>query len=204
MVYRAKKMRLILVRHGETVENKKRIVQGHTHGTLSRTGVNQARLVAKRLSDLNIDIIFSSDLRRAVNTAKEITKYHPESKFILDKRLRERAFGIYDGKHKDIVFKKVLHPKGFGYRPPEGESFEDVIKRVKNFYKEILKCYPKKTVLVVAHGGILIFFTRLILGKPLRTVIKGEEVQKNTAITDLKINDKGNVKTLCLNCDKHL
>jgi len=63
-------MRLILIRHGETIENKKRIVQGHTHGTLSKNGIKQTRLVAKRLSDLKIDVIFTSDLRRAINTAK--------------------------------------------------------------------------------------------------------------------------------------
>ena len=197
-------MRLILVRHGETVENRKGIVQGHTHGTLSKNGVKQARLVAKRLSDLKIDIIFTSDLRRAKNTAKEIAKYHPESKFVQDKRLRERAFGLYDGKHKDFVIEKVLQKKSFSYSPPKGESFEDVIKRVKSFYKEILKNHAKKTVLVVAHGGILVFFTRLVLGKSLKASIQRSEFQKNTAVTDLKIIGKGMVRTLCLNCDKHL
>lgn len=197
-------MRLILIRHGETVENRKRIVQGHTHGTLSRNGVKQARLVAKRLSDLKIDLIFTSDLRRAKNTAKEIAKFHPESKFVDDIRLRERSFGIYDGKHKDVVIKRVLQKNDFSYKPPRGESFEDVIKRVKSFYKEILKNYAKKTVLVVAHGGILVFFTRLVLGKSLKAPIQRSEFQKNTAVTDLKISDKGKVRTLCLNCDKHL
>jgi broad specificity phosphatase PhoE len=197
-------MRLILVRHGETVENKKRIVQGHTHGTLSRNGVKQTRLLAKRLSDLKIDMIFTSDLKRAKDTAKEIIKLHPEAKLVEDKRLRERSFGIYDGKHKDLVIKKVFQKNDFSHRPPKGESFEDVIKRVKDFYKEILKNHTKNTVLVVAHGGLLIFFIRLILGKRLRIPIKSEEFQKNTAVTDLKISDKGKVRTLCLNCDKHL
>lgn len=204
MVHRKKKMRLLLVRHGRTVENQKRIVQGHIQGTLSKEGIKQAKLLAKRLSDMKIDLIFTSDLRRAKATAKEIVKLHPESKFVEDIRLRERSFGIYDGKHKDVVIKRVLQKNDFNYRPSKGESFEDVIKRVKCFYKEILKNYSGKTILVVAHGGILIFFTRFILGKRLRTPIKGEEIQKNTAVTDFKIDKNGNVRTLCLNCDKHL
>ena len=197
-------MRLILIRHGETIENKKRIVQGHTHGTLSKNGIKQTRLVAKRLSDLKIDVIFTSDLRRAINTAKEIAKYHPESRIVKDERLKERAFGIYDGKHKDTLIEKVFHKKSFSYRPPKGESFEDVIKRVKSFYKEILKSCPKKTVLIVSHGGVLVFFTRIILGKKLRMPLQRSEAQKNTAVTDFKIDKNGNVRTLCLNCDKHL
>ncbi|MDP2907883.1 MAG: histidine phosphatase family protein [Nanoarchaeota archaeon] len=197
-------MRLILVRHGRTVENQRRIVQGHIQGTLSKEGVKQAKLLAKRLSDMKIDIIFTSDLKRAKDTAKEIIKLHPEAKLVEDKRLRERSFGIYDGKHKDIVIKKVFQKNDFSYRPSKGESFEDVIKRVKSFYKEILKNYAKKTVLVVAHGGILVFFTRLVLDKSLKAPIQRSEFQKNTAVTDLKISDKGKVRTLCLNCDKHL
>jgi len=197
-------MRLLLVRHGRTVENQRRIVQGHIQGTLSKEGVKQAKLLAKRLSDMKIDIIFTSDLKRAKDTAKEIIKLHPEAKLVEDKRLRERSFGIYDGKHKDLVIKKVFQKNDFSYRPPKGESFEDVIKRVKDFYKEILKNHTKKTVLVVAHGGLLIFFIRLILGKRLRIPIKSEEIQKNTAVTDFKIDKTGNVRMLCLNCDKHL
>ncbi len=197
-------MRLILVRHGETVENRKRIVQGHIQGTLSKEGVKQAKLLAKRLSDMRIDIIFTSDLKRAKDTAKEIIKLHPEAKLVEDKRLRERSFGIYDGKHKDLVIKKVFQKNDFSHRPPKGESFEDVIKRVKSFYKEILKNHAKKTLLVVAHGGILVFFTRLVLGKSLKAPTQRSEFQKNTAVTDLKISDNGMVRTLCLNCDKHL
>jgi probable phosphoglycerate mutase len=69
-------MRLIVVRHGETKENSKKILMGHRHGTLSRKGVRQARETALRLSHEKIDIIFSSDLRRAKLTAKEIARYH--------------------------------------------------------------------------------------------------------------------------------
>lgn len=197
-------MRLLLIRHGETVENQKGITQGHIGGTLSKKGIKQAKLLAKRLSDIKINLIFTSDLRRARDTAKEIAKFHPESKFIKDKRLRERNFGIYNGKPRGWAFEKVWQKDSFSYKPPEGESFRDVIKRVKNFYKEVLKNCSDKTVLVVAHGGTILFLTRRILGRPLEDPVESTELQKNTAITDFKISRKGLVKTLCLNCDRHL
>lgn len=196
-------MKLILIRHGETIENKKHITQGHTPGTLSKKGKEQASLLAKRLSDIRIDVIYTSDLRRAKDTARIIAKHHPEARFVAEKRLRERSFGIYDGKHRDVVFEKVWQRCDLGYRPPKGESFEEVRKRLEDFYKEILRKYDKETVLVVSHGGSLILLTGIIFGKSLKDSVN-LEVQKNTAITDLKIDKEGKVKTLCFNCDKHL
>lgn len=204
MVHRAEKMKLIMVRHGETIENKKGITQGHIPGTLSKKGKEQSMLLAKRLDDIKIDVIFTSDLRRAKDTAKIIAKFHKNAKFIEDKRLRERSFGIYNGKPRKVVFENVWQKNDLSYRPPEGESFEDVIKRLKDFYKEVLKNCAKKTILVVAHGGVLIFLTRLILGKRLEDSVRTAELQKNTAITEFEIGRKGKVKILCFNCDKHL
>jgi broad specificity phosphatase PhoE len=70
-------MRLILTRHGETEENKLGIVQGHMQGTLSKEGIHQAEKLAERLRKEKIDAIFSSDLKRAVDTSKIILSYHP-------------------------------------------------------------------------------------------------------------------------------
>lgn len=197
-------MRLIIVRHGETVENQKGITQGHIGGTLSKKGLTQAKLLAKRLSDMKIDIILTSDLKRSKDTAKIIAKFHQKSKFVEDKRLRERNFGVYNGMPRGWAFKEVWQKNSFSYKPPKGESFRDVIKRVKNFYREVLKNCSDKTVLVVAHGGTILFLTRLVLGKPLEELVENAELQKNTAITDFEISRKGIVKTLCLNCDRHL
>ena len=71
-------MRIILVRHGETEDNKKRIIQGHLPGKLSDKGIEQARKVANRLKNEKVDYIFSSDLDRAKSTAEEIAKFHQE------------------------------------------------------------------------------------------------------------------------------
>lgn len=71
-------MKLIITRHGETEENKAGIIQGYLPGHLSKTGIEQAKKVVLRLKDEKIDFIYSSDLDRAANTAKEIAKFHPD------------------------------------------------------------------------------------------------------------------------------
>ncbi len=83
------KMRLILVRHWETEENKRREVQGHKHGKLSSLGIKQAKRVAQRLKKEKINFIFSSDLARASDTAKEIHKFHPKTPIKFVKELRK-------------------------------------------------------------------------------------------------------------------
>jgi len=81
-------MRIILTRHGQTEENLQGILQGHLQGKLSQLGKEQARKLALRLKDEKIDYIYSSDLARAADTAKEIAKYHPDTpiKFVKDMR----------------------------------------------------------------------------------------------------------------------
>ena len=96
-------MKLILTRHGETVENKEGILQGWLPGKLTEEGIKQSKLAAQRLKDVKIDIIYTSDLKRCVDTANEIKKFHKNSKFIKEKALRERNLGIFTGKNKNEV-----------------------------------------------------------------------------------------------------
>ena len=67
----------IVLRHGETVENSQRICQGQTEGTLSERGWQQVKAVAMELSAYPVDAIYSSPLRRAVDTAMAVQQYHP-------------------------------------------------------------------------------------------------------------------------------
>ncbi|MEJ2267962.1 MAG: histidine phosphatase family protein [Nanoarchaeota archaeon] len=83
-------MKLIIVRHGETEENLKKIWQGHLQGKLTKKGIEQAKKLANRLKDEKLDVIFSSDLDRASDTAKEIAKFHSEVPIYLVEDLRER------------------------------------------------------------------------------------------------------------------
>ena len=91
-------MILIITRHGETIENKQGIMQGHLPGTLSEHGIEQAKKLAERLKEEKIDFIYSSDLARAADTAKEIAKFHPNISINFTKELRERNLGELQGR----------------------------------------------------------------------------------------------------------
>ena len=69
-------MRLIIVRHGETSWNKQKRLQGQNDIPISKIGLKQAKVLAKRLSSKNIDVIYTSRLKRAIKTAEEIKKFH--------------------------------------------------------------------------------------------------------------------------------
>lgn len=196
-------MRLILVRHGETFENKLGIIQGQTHGTLTAEGINQAKLLAKRLKFLKIDFAYSSDLDRCVKTAKEILKFHPKTKLILDKRIRERNLGDFQGKKIGKSDWDSLGGDILTNKPNGGESFPEMAVRVERFYQHLLKRYLNETILVVTSGGTLWILHGLIRKKTLKESLTFN-LPHNTGISEYDIDSKGEYKEICFNCVKHL
>ena len=96
-------MKLIITRHGETLENVHNICQGHIHGSLTHKGIEQAKKLGERLKNEHIDVIYSSDLRRSFDTTKEIAKFHPNTPLITTERLRERFMGKMQGKSSLMI-----------------------------------------------------------------------------------------------------
>ena len=88
---------IFLVRHGETVDNARQIMQGQTHGELNERGQEQARQVAQRMASEQIDVVVASDLHRAIQTAEIIAEPHglPVRTTSL---LRERDWGSFTGR----------------------------------------------------------------------------------------------------------
>ena len=146
-------MKIIIVRHGETIENKEGIVQGHLHGTLSELGKEQAKNTAKILKDEKIDFIYSSDLKRAVDTTKEISKLHPNVPIKFTQELRERYLGKFQGKKKvDLGLNKdqgITHSN-----EKDIETFEEMLERAKNLVKKILIHNKNDTILFITHNGM--------------------------------------------------
>ncbi|MAE13347.1 histidine phosphatase family protein [Candidatus Woesearchaeota archaeon] len=188
-------MKLILTRHGETEENKNKILQGHRHGTLSSLGKKQAEKLALRLKTEKIDQIYTSDLGRALNTAKAIAQHHPEVSFHITKKLRERDMGEYEGKPWDKV--------NWNNPPKNLEPDTNLRKRAKAFIDSIYKKHPNKTVLAVAHAGINLAITTAILHKPAKEINKLGH-QANTAVNIYELKEDKNHKIILFNCDKHL
>ncbi|MFH0875834.1 MAG: histidine phosphatase family protein [archaeon] len=189
-------MKIILTRHGETIENINGIMQGHLPGRLSQEGIDQAKKLAFRLKDEKIDVIYSSDLARAADTAREIHKYHANSPLVLTPEIREFKLGVLEGKHKsfaeDVNWDKNLI---------EGaETNGEARIRIKAFLDKIYKKHNRDTVCLIAHGGISTIIISLIVGKD---IITSKEL-KNTNVCIFEITEDKNCKIHLLNCTKHL
>src|SRR3989338_5164460 len=146
-------MRLLLVRHAQTIENAEERFQGHIHGRLSRLGIRQTRLLADALKKETIDYFFGSPLGRARETLEAVRINHPKIRAVFDDALMERGKGVWeewliaDAVLKDPnVMKKM---KKRDYRPENGESLNDLSGRVKPFLTRLEKIGNNKTALMV-------------------------------------------------------
>lgn len=198
-------MHLIITRHGETIENKKGILQGHLPGTLTSQGIEQAQRVAARLKEEHIDAIYSSDLARAADTAKEIGKYHPTIKIQFTKELRERDLGEFEGKTREQVKWDLI---GINYNttnvePKRGETLEQVYSRAQRFLDKILHQHKKDTVLLVGHNAINKAIILVIMNKPVENMLSMEKLN-NTSISIYDIDEDRNHTVHLFNCIKHL
>lgn len=161
--------RLYLVRHGQTDWNKMRRYQGHSNIPLNYNGIKEANILASILEGENIDKIYSSDLKRALQTALIIgDKVGLEVE--IRKQLREINFGHWEGK----TYEEIMQKDGTSYQawldnpfkvaPPGGENLASVYRRVEHFLKEIEDSMFFRNYVVVTHGGII----GLILMKTLK------------------------------------
>lgn len=158
--------KLILIRHGETVWNSKRRYCGSIDVALNNKGKKQARSLRNRLKGHNIHSVYSSDKKRAVQTAKIIFKGLKIKKF---SQLNEINFGIFEGlSHEQIMKKYPAVYKQWQNNPlnsniPKGESLRDFEKRVIAIFKRIISLNRNKTVAIVSHGGpISVFINRVL------------------------------------------
>ena len=149
-------MHLIVVRHGETEENRKGIVQGQKKGSLSSLGKQQVHDTALLLKNDQLDAIYSSDLQRSVDTVIPITQYHKNAPLYYSTELREISIGKYDA--LPLRFPPRLANRGLriamflNIKTPGGESWKSLRYRVGTFLNEIYAKHPNDTVLLVSHG----------------------------------------------------
>lgn len=200
-------MRVILTRHGETHENVKKISMGQgIDGSLNEEGIEQARKLAQRLKEENIDVAYVSDLKRAVHTAREILGFHPSAKMILTQELRERNLGIYEG-GPNIAWKAAMEqsPLPFHvFQPSGGESYAELQDRVGTFFDSLFEKHQNDTILLVSHTGALTMLLLKILNKPITR--ENYEMYKpgNTAVTLCEFLQKELPSIHLLNNTNHL
>ena len=139
-------MEIYYTRHGETIGNIKSIIQGQTGGELTEEGFHQVSLLGKRLSEINFDYIYCSDLNRTKQTLETILKelkFPPSKKNIFyEKSLREINVASLVGQPREIEIKKrnnPLHPYRFNKTGENDENYVDVFLRISLFLDEIFK-----------------------------------------------------------------
>lgn len=187
---------IYLVRHGITDYNKENRYQGQLDIPLNLQGRDQAKRVAKALADEDINVMYSSDLKRAYETA-EFIALATNQKIKILQDLREVDVGVLEGMLWDDVKKQypewLKSGRNQGY--PGGESRADIEKRVQNLWEYTMKNHRKDNVVLVSHGGIIKTLICQILG--ISANKRSRFVIDNCSITTIVSNNSGvMIKTL--------
>ena len=177
-------MKILLVRHGETDFNKNKLIQGHSDIVLNETGKEQAINAGQKITNFNIDAVFSSPLKRALETARLMLDNSNNSQnerldLVTDSRLIEKYFGDFEGSTFDEYFKAL----DTGSNLETIEQEENVYKRAHSFFLDKYEDYNNKTILVVCHGALIRIFLRELGLYP-----ETRELIKNTALNILRFD----------------
>lgn len=167
-------MKIYFVRHGETIWNKEKKIQGQSDIPLNGYGKELGEITAKALKDISFDIVYSSPLIRAKETAEILLK-NRNLEIHEDPRLVEMSFGEGEGEslpeihtHPEMKLHNFIHNPGQYTPPAGGETFEELYDRCKNFIEEIILPAEKKydCMLVVGHGALIRGFIHNINNRP--------------------------------------
>lgn len=160
------KTNLIYFVHGTTYDNASKKCSGWKQVELNNLGKEQAENLGRLNSNIKFDVIFTSDLIRAIDSANIAFPNIPQ---IQDQRLRECNYGDLDGEDKQLVIYEEHIYTPF----PNGESLKDVEERIDNFIKDIKEKYKGKTIGIVAHRAPQLAF------EVITKNISWEEANKN-------------------------
>ena len=152
---------IYLTRHGQTLWNLEKRLQGQGDSPLTDKGIKGAKLLGKRLEEIELDVIYTSPIKRALETAKLI-KGERNITLIEEKGLMEINFGDYEGHTEEEMLgigkgqeiSKIFNGE-MDVVPPKGESLRMVYSRVKDTLDEILSREKGKKILIVTHGTTL-------------------------------------------------
>ena len=162
---------IYLFRHGQTEFNRDKIFTGWKDSKLTPLGIKQAQTVASLLKDKKIDRAYQTKLSRSQDTLVEVLKFHPECHDIFtDNRMIERSYGDLAGlSYKEVIDSVGIDQyekwhRGFYESPPNGESFEKVEERVKDFIIDLKKKYSNSNtgIAISAHGNSIRLFRKIM------------------------------------------
>lgn len=160
---------LYLARHGETVDNVNKIMQGQTQGQLNENGIKQARQLAEELKGKHFDAFVASDLKRSVDTCRIVAEPH-HAEVRTTPLLRERDWGSFTGRYIPDLKDEVW--------PDDIEPLDALKERSRKFLEFIRREYPGKTVLAVGHG---------ITNKAIQAVYFNKEMKDIPRMTNAEV-----------------
>ena len=201
---------LYLVRHGQSAGNAEGRFGGHGTTPLSELGRKQADLTAKALAKERVQVIYSSDLQRAVETAEPLAKLlkidiHTSQAF------RERHVGVLEGLTFDES--KERHPKDYyalvnrsvNHVISGGESYRQLLRRITEKLHHILHEHQGQRIAIYTHTGAICYMTLHLLG----AIHRGTKntpwlITSNCGINRFEIRGRRNVRVVALNDTRHL
>ncbi len=205
-----KRTTLFLIRHGQSAGNAEGRFGGHTATPLSPLGLRQAEITAQTLAKERITTIYSSDLRRAVQTAEPLAKILG-IEIKKTQEFRERCVGVLEGLTFDEAEEEfpsdydALITRNLDHSITDGESYRQLIERTSTKLHEILHYHQGERIAVFAHTGTICFMTLYILG-----AINPETnntpwlVTSNCGINRFEFRGEKNVRVHFINDTRHL
>ncbi|WP_435365432.1 histidine phosphatase family protein [Haloarchaeobius sp. DYHT-AS-18] len=187
---------VVLARHGETMWNHERRIQGWAPAPLNETGREQARALGAHLAErYDVDRLVASDLRRTKETARLVNR-SLQVDVAFDPNWRERDFGIYQGMGYEALFEGypefAVGETGIAAaaaEPEGGETLLEARERVLDGWRAVVDSLARaETVVVVTHGGPLYVLLGHLRGRDLVAALT-EHSQGNCAVTEVQVRD---------------
>lgn len=195
---------IYLTRHGQTLWNIEKMLQGRGNSPLTEDGIERAKELRDRIKNIHIDIIYSSPIERALNTAN-IIKGDKDIEVVTDDGLMEMCFGDYEGRRTEEIMQEnpswdigLIMKGDTKLSAPNGENLAEVRDRVSKTMDRIIEENKGKTILIVAHGITL---------KALMYYFKDEEVNTEVmgqaTLTKIKVTENNNFNIEFKNDNSH-
>ena len=202
--------RLYLIRHGQSAGNAEGRFGGHSPTPLSELGIQQAEITAKALAKERINVIYSSDLHRAVQTAEPLAKLL-NLQINTNPAFRERKVGVLEGKTFDES--KNEYPKDYyalinrniHHVITEGESYRQLLKRATKALHEVIRNHQGEKIAIFSHTGAICYLTLYLMGAINRkTRTTPWLITSNCGINRFEIRSRQNIRVVALNDTRHL
>ncbi|MBI4082878.1 MAG: histidine phosphatase family protein [Candidatus Lambdaproteobacteria bacterium] len=204
-------IRIFLVRHGETLQNRDEVVQGQdpTWGRLTERGVRQAHLLGKALALQPFDIAYCSPLERCVITLSQVLLARAGERTLplaFASELREINLGPFQGRPR-AEWRAANGGDLLHYRPLGGESWHDVQVRVGAYLRRVVQPSGHRNILIVAHGGVNRGMLAEVTGVSIGELFQGGPLglpQGNACVNLLELDAGGATLRVIANDTRHL